>query len=132
MDRYAKLEQITGGLNAVNKMRKAVEKNNSQKRDDSPEAQRDNSMCLIKDILNVIGEYSSSTRQGGSLINAVGKCDSLSCTYKDLKNHLRTMDSRGPSGEGILKTLDLIRPALDSKSKTTIEKMLKIIEIINS
>ncbi len=129
MDRNQKLEQITNGINAAYKIKTAT---NSLNRKASENRQETNNVELLLQMLTVIAEYSPEPHRN-TLSDNLEKSTVYHNTYKNLKQHIKNIQTnRHVDSEGLVRTLELVKPVLDKDRRSLIEKMLQIHEILKS
>lgn len=129
MDRNQKLEQITNGINAAYKIKTAT---NSLNRKASENRQETNNVELLLQMLTVIAEYSPEPHSN-TLSDNLEKSTVYHNTYKNLKQHIKNIQTnRHVDSEGLVRTLELVKPVLDKDRRSLIEKMLQIHEILKS
>ncbi len=129
MNKYQKLEQITNGINAAYKIRSAT---NSLNQRGSESQQEINNVELLMQMLSVIAQYSPEP-QRNSLNDRLEKTTIYQNTYKNLKQHLKSMQSeRHVDSDGFVKTLEIVKPVINGEKRNIIEKVLQIHEILKS
>jgi len=122
------LDNIANGIHAANKVHQIYSSrlSRSQGRVRGYEG-----IDVLNEIIKVLSGYSPD-RYRGRLSSALRKGGELSNTYHSFKQHLGLMRSQRMNRDLFIKTLDVIRPVVDSRKRNLIEKALKIHEIINS
>ncbi len=129
MNKYQKLEQITNGINAAYKIKTAT---NSLNQRSSESGQEISNVELIMQMLSVIAQYSPEP-QRNSLNDRLQRTTIYQNTYKNLKQHLKSMQSeRHVNSDGLVKTLEIVKPAISGDRRNLIEKVLQIHEILKS
>lgn len=129
MNKYQKLEQITNGINAAYKIRSVT---NSLNQRDSESRQETNNVEILMQILSIIAQYSPEP-QRNSLNDRLEKATVYQNTYKNLKQHLKSMRSeRHVDSDGVAKTLEIVKPIIVGERRNIIEKALQIHEILKS
>ncbi|WP_010250565.1 hypothetical protein [Acetivibrio cellulolyticus] len=129
MNRYQKLEQITNGINAAYKIKNARD---SLNRKGPEERQETSNVELLMQMLSVIAQYSPEPHRN-SLSDRLERTTVYQDTYKNLKQHLKNLQSnRQVDSEGIVKTLEIVKPIVDKDKRSLIEKVLQIHEILKS
>lgn len=129
MNKYQKLEQITNGINAAYKIQNA---RNSLNRKSPEERQETSNVDLLLQMLSVIAQYSPETHRN-SLSDRLEKSTVYHDTYKNLKQHIKSIQSdRQVNSEGIVRTLEIVKPVVDKDKRSAIEKVLQIHEILKS
>jgi len=128
MDRYKKLEHIANAIHAAGKIKDTYKSN---VRDASDTAVKPDNITLLNNMLQIVAEYSPGM-QKGLLSQTTNKCNSYSCAYRNLKQHLNSLNGRGMDRESLIKTISIIKPFMRSRHSHFIDKMVKIHEILKS
>lgn len=129
MDKYQKLEQITNGINAAYKIQNA--RNSFSQRRQNERAEISN-IDLLLQMLSVIAEYSPEP-QRNSLNDRLEKSTVYHTTYKNLKQHVKGIqENRQIDSNGIVKTLEIVKPVMDRDKRSLIEKVVQIHQILKS
>ncbi len=129
MDKYQKLEQITNGINAAYRIQNA-KSSFSQRR--QHEREDTSNIELLLQILSVIAEYSPEPHRN-LLSDRVKKSTAYHTTYKNLKQHVKDIqENRHIDSEGLVKTLEIVKPVVDKDKRSLIEKVLQIHQILKS
>lgn len=128
MDKYKVMENITNGLLAANKVQKAF----SPIKQDS----RNGDISLynnpqLGEVLEIIADH-SPRKYKDTLSSTLGKCNTYTNTYKELKKNFGLTRSKGVNGDAIASTLSAMRPVTNPQGKLLISKMLQIYEILKS
>lgn len=130
MNKYEKLESITNGINAANKIRTLQSSTLSQRSDTSNNI---DTAALLSQMLSIIAQYSPNTDRGNLLNERLDKTRMYSEAYKGLKHEIRDIKSNNRVGkEDIIKTLHILQPVVDTRRQTMIEKLLRIQQILDS
>lgn len=127
MANYKKLEYITNGINAAKKIRSI--KNTSSNTRGSEDK---DTISMINRVLEIIADY-SPPEQKNLLASNIQKGALYGNTYRDLKSHIKKVqNTRSTNPEGIVRTLDIIKPIVDKDKRRMIEKILRVYEALNS
>lgn len=127
MDKYKKLETITNGINAAHKIRSLQNSTSYQRADGKPDT-----LTLLSEMLSVIAQHSPETHRS-SLSERLDKTNVYGEAYRGLKQHVKGIKSNDRIEKNdIIKTLHIIKPVVDERKQTLIEKILKIQEILDS
>ncbi len=128
MEKNELLVQLANSLNAVVKINAL---RSSQNRDSGDISVRPSDINMIYEILKTIATYSPE-RYKSTLNNSVELSNYYINSCKKLKEHLITAKSRSLASGEIIKTLEMFKPILSNKHKSTIEKIQRVYEIIYS
>jgi hypothetical protein len=83
-------------------------------------------------MLSVIAQYSPEP-QRNTLNDKLQKTTVYQNTYKNLKQHLKNMQSeRHVSSDGLIRTLEIVKPAVSEDRRNIIEKVLQIHKILKT
>lgn len=128
MDKLKKLESIANALQAVVKIKKMQ---SSHLLDNRNISVHEDNLCILCEALKIINDLSprQDKAQLGEMIN---KTAIYSNTYRNLKYHLRDMNTRGFDKDMFLKTLNVIKPLLGNRYSAAIDKISKIHDILKS
>ncbi|ODM26555.1 hypothetical protein A7W90_10175 [Clostridium sp. Bc-iso-3] len=130
MNKYEKLETITNGINAANKLRTLQSSALNQRADTSNNIDQ---VGLLSEMLSIIAQYSPNTDRNNLLNENLNKTLMYSEVYKGLKHGISDIKSNNRVGkDDIIKTLHILQPVVDTRRQTLIEKILKIQEILDS
>lgn len=130
MNKYEKLETITNGINAANKIRSLQSSAGNQRSDTSNSI---DTVALLSQMLGIIAQYSPETDRKNLLNERLDKTRMYSEAYKGLKHEIRDIKSNNRVGkDDIIKTLHILQPVVDTHRQTLIEKILRIQEILDS
>jgi len=135
-----KLETIANGFYAASKIQN-IYNNNIKSNSETRSAADKNS--ALREILEIIAQYSPNSYRN-SISEAMSKSAAFSDTYRNLKNHLNrykngsnmnrnsTEATNMPTAEGVIRALDIIKPAAGEQSSYLIDKIIKIYDILKS
>ncbi|HOM01485.1 MAG TPA: hypothetical protein PLH43_01475 [Acetivibrio sp.] len=130
MNKYEKLEAITNGINAANKIRTLQSSATNERADAIANIDQ---VGLISQMLDIIAQYSPNTHRKRLLNENLNKTRMYSQVYKGLKHEMKDIKSSNRVGKkDIINTLHILQPVVDNRSRTLIEKILKIQEILDS
>jgi hypothetical protein len=127
MDKRKKLDNIANGFYAAGKIRDVYQSN---LRSDNTAAVRASSTDLLGQILNIITQYSPEKHQE-PLKRTLQKSSTYIETYKSLKQHMKTPESRSMSRHNFVHTLMLMSPILSNRRQLMVEKVLKLYELFD-
>lgn len=128
MERNELLMQIANSINAVLKIN-ALQ--NSLNRDSNDSSAGPGNVHILCEMLNTIAAYSPG-RYKSDISNSVELSNYYINSYKNLRNHLQSARSRKLNPGEIMKTLEMVKPILPNRHKSTIGKIQRVYEIINS
>lgn len=129
MDKYQKLEQITNGINAAYRIQNARSSFSQSRQNEREET---SNIDLLLQMLSVIAEYSPEPHRN-SLSDRLEKSTAYHTTYKNLKQHVKGIqENRHIDSEGLVKTLEIVKPVVDRDKRSLIEKVLQIHQILKS
>lgn len=128
MNKNKKFEHLANGFHAagkINNMRR------SNLRGDSSNSFSSSNITVLSEMLQTIAEYSPDSHRG-SLEGTIYKSNEYINTYRNLKNHFRSVSNQKINTESFVRTLDLVKPVVNNNQQVLIEKILKVYEIIRS
>jgi len=128
MDRYKKLDNIANSIHAASRINSI--RNSRLLRDDDSNI-KNNNISTLYEILDTIAHYSPQSYRD-SFSQRLYECKSCSNVYRDLKQHLKTSDSRRNGTDFYLKALETLAPVLGNRERSMLDKIRRIYEIINS
>jgi hypothetical protein len=127
-DKLRTLDNIANGIHAANKVQQ-IYRSRLNKR--QGEIKGTDNLDTLNEIIRILTSYSPNTHRG-RLNNALIKGGELSNTYHSFKQHFSLMRSQRMNRDLFIKTLDVIKPVVDSRKRNLLDKALKIHEILNS
>ncbi len=127
-DKYNILESIANGIYAAGKIQDTYR--SRQQRNSESTVFPDNVSTLNR-LLQILADYSPQMHRG-KLGEAISKSNELSSAYKDLKRHFSTARNQKIDKDLIIKTLNTVKPIVNNRRKTVLDKALRIHEILNS
>lgn len=126
------IESITNGLLTLQKVRQLYRRQTRAEGEDSHEYVQPDRLSLMQEILSTVVNFIPQTR-GASYSTAFNQGNRYSSAYRELKQHIRGLNrNREPDRNQILKTVKLLIPILDSRQRVTVDKILKIADILQS
>jgi len=126
------IENITNGLLTLQKVRQLYQRQTRAEGEDTDDYVQPDRLSLMQEILSTVGNFIPQTR-GASYSAAFSQGSRYSSTYRGLKQHIRGMNrNRQPDQDQILQTVKLLLPILDNRRKVTVDKILKIVDILQS
>lgn len=127
-NKYKKLEYITNGIRAANKINE-IYNSRIQARDGS--GIMPSRLSMLNEILKTIAQYYPGPH-GSLLSNAVIKSTEYSEAYKNVKHQINMARNNGIDADMVINTLKYIRPLLRGQHMHTIDKVIRIYDIIKS
>jgi hypothetical protein len=128
MDKYKKLETITNGLNAANKIMTLQTSAINQRSKDSAYI----NPALLSQMLHVIAQYSPDKNKI-LLTRSLEQTDRYRKAIRELKEEvLNIREKNRINKDDVIRTLHIIKPIVDPNRQTILEKILKIQEILDS
>lgn len=128
MENALTLENITKGLIALEKVRGIL---GSNIREDGSAAVKQDKLAVANEILNMLPEFLPAMR-GGTFTGALQKSSGYSRAYREIKGHVRDTRNKKTDFNKVAKAIKVVAPILDNRQKLYIEKLIKIIDILNS
>jgi len=128
MDKNEALQAIANSIHAAGKIKSTYE---SYMRSDGENPVFPDKLSVIKNILNIISEYSPE-EQRRNMERTINKADVYSNTYKNLKQHLANSRSHKLNKENFVKTLEIVRPLAGNREKYMIDKILRLYDLFIS
>ncbi len=128
MENALTLENITKGLVALEKVRGML---GSNIREDGSAAVKQDKLTAAHEILNMLPEFLPAMR-GGAFTEALQKSSGYSRAYREIKGHVRETRNKKTDFSKVAKAIKVVAPILDNRQKLYIEKLIKIIDILNS
>lgn len=131
MSNLPNIENITNGLVTLQKIKQLYKPESRAEDIEASEYVQPDRLSLIQEILSTVTNLIPQTR-GTSYSIAFSQGNRYSSAYRDIKHQIRNMNRSSPSQTQILQTLKLAAPILDNKQKLYIDKVMKIIDILQS
>ena len=128
-DKRKSLDTIANGFRAAHKIQSI--RNSSLVRSDGTTSVRKAEPDMLKEMLQVLSEFSPE-KYRGSLSRSLEQSTLYADTYKNLKQHLEGSSTRGVKSDDLIGAMQIIKPALRGKNLHTIEKVLRIYDILRS
>jgi hypothetical protein len=125
-DRTKRLHGITNGIITAGKIHNIYKSNLHS---DSRTVIKAGRLSMINDILQALSEHSPD-KPAKLLSETIDKTVTFSNTYKGLKRHLSLSQERSMTGNDMLETLSIMKPALNNQQKVLIDKIIKIYDIL--
>jgi hypothetical protein len=128
MDRYRSWNRIANGFYAADKIKNLITSpiSNNQRA-----SVMESNLSAIIEVLRIIGEYSPDNHRP-VINNIVEKSTLYSNAYQNLKDHIQSNAGNTGNLDSVAKALSIIKPVVSNNPGITIEKVLKIYEIIKS
>lgn len=131
MSNQMNIETITNGLVTLQKLKQLYSGEQRTGGEEDAAYIKPDRLSLMQEIFTAVASFIPQTR-GASYSAAFNQGNRYSSAYRELKRHIRSVDSRAPGHNQFLKTLKLIAPVLNNRQKVYMDKVLKIIDILNS
>jgi hypothetical protein len=128
MNSNLSIEKITKGLQAAERIKQLF---NSKLREDAESSVKPDSLSVLRDTLQTVMEFWPDIR-GGSFNRALQQSNKYSSAYREIKSHLKTVRGKKPDMNHIMNTFKVILPVLDNRQKVPFDKIIKILQILNS
>jgi hypothetical protein len=128
MENGLTLENITRGLLGVAKIREML---NSNLREENGITVKQDNLSAAYDILQLATEFLPAMR-GGSFGEALQKSNSYSRAYREIKGHVRDTRNAKADIKKVAKAIKVVAPILDTRQKIYFDKLIKIVDILNS
>lgn len=128
MENGLTLENITRGLLGIAKIKEML---NSNLREDESVAVKQDNLTAAYEILQLVAEFLPAMR-GGSFGEALQKSNGYSRAYREIKGHVRDTRNTKTDFKKVTKAIKVVAPILDNKQKIYFNKIIKIIDILNS
>ncbi len=132
MDNSKYLQSIANGIYAADKVRNLLEISNV--RSNTPSGMLAHRISVLGEIVKVIADYlpAENSYRGSNIQDIVNKSTTYGNTYSQLKQHLfHAKEGRLKQGQ-LIETLAIVRPLLKDEPGITVDKVLKIYEIIKA
>jgi len=127
-NKYRKLEYITKGICAASQINE-IYNSRIQTRDGS--SIMPGRLSMLSEMLSVIAQY-SPTPHGSLLGDAANKSVEYSEAYRNIKHQINSVRSNGINIDTIIGTLKHIKPLLRGQHSHTIDKIIRVYDIIMS
>jgi len=127
-NKYKKLEYITKGINAARKINE-IYNSRIQTRDGS--SIMPGRLTMLCEMLDIIAQY-APTSQGRLLGNAADRSAEYSEAYRNIKHKINYVRSNGMNIDTVIDTLKYIKPLLRGQQLHTIDKIIRVYDIIKS
>jgi hypothetical protein len=128
MDNKLSLEKITKGLQTAERIKQLF---NSKLREDSVSSVKPDSLSVLRDTLQTITEFWPDIR-GGSFNRALQQSNKYSGAYREIKSHLKNVRGQKFDINQLMNTFKVIMPVLDNRQKVPFDKIMKIIQVLNT
>lgn len=128
MENALTLENITRGLLAIEKIREML---GSNLREEGGVAVKQDNLTTAYEILRLVSEFMPAMR-GGSFAEALHRSNSYSRAYREIKGHIRDTRNMKTDFKKVAKAIKVVTPILDNRQKVYFDKLVKIIDILNS
>lgn len=132
MDNSKYLQSIANGIYAADKVRNLLKTTNTRSNNTSEMVAH--TISVLGEIIKVIADYlpAENSYRGSNIQEIINRSTVYGNTYSQLKQHLfNAKEGRLKQGR-ILETLEIVSPLLKDEPKITIDKVLKIYEIIKA
>lgn len=128
MENVLTLENITKGLLTITKIREML---NSNLREEDGVAVKQDKLTVANETLQLIAEFLPAMR-GGSFTDALQKSSNYSRAYREIKGHVRGTRNTKTDFSKVAKTMKVVAPILDNRQKIYFDKLIKIMDILDS
>ena len=131
MGNLPNIENLTNGLVTLQKIKQLYKPESRADGEEASEYIQPDRLSLIQEILSTVTNFIPQTR-GTSYSIAFSQGNRYSSAYRDLKHQIKSMNRSTPNQNQILQTLKLAAPILDNKQKVYMDKVMKIVDILQS
>jgi hypothetical protein len=128
MENGLTLENITKGLLAIGKIKDMLESN---LREDGDVAIKQDKLTAVQETLLLLGDFLPKMRSG-SFSEALSKSSRYSRAYREIKGHIRNTRNTKTNFNKVAKAIKAVAPILDNRQKVYFDKLIKIMDILNS
>jgi len=125
------IEDITNGLLTLQKIKRLYDPEARAESEEASGNVHPDKLTLAQEILSAITKFIPQTR-GASYSTAFSQGQRYSSAYRELKHHIRSMSRSTPDHNQILQGLKLVTPILGNRQKLYVDKIVKIVEILQS
>lgn len=125
------IEDITNGLLTLQKIKRLYHPEARTEGEEASENVHPDKLSLTQEILSAITNFIPQTR-GASYSTAFSQGQRYSSAYRELKHHIRSMNRSTPDHTQIIEGLKLVTPILGNRQKLYVDKVVKIVEILQS
>ncbi len=128
------VENITNGLIAIQRIKqlyKQDENNNSSASEERENTIRPDRLSLLEDTLNSIYNFLPDERSSTFNI-AFNEGKRYSGAYRDMKQHVRSVDWSNIKLDNIYDGFKIALPMLNTKQKLNLSKVIQVIDVIKS
>lgn len=125
------IENITNGLVTLQKIKQLYKPESRAEGTEVSGYIQPDRLSLIQEVLSTVTNFIPQAR-GTSYSIAFSQGNRYSSAYRDLKHQIKSMNRSSPNQTQILQTLKLAAPILDNKQKVYMDKIMKIVDILQS
>ncbi len=122
------LDQVARGIQAAERVRYAY---HSSLRAGSGVPGTYDKVTMLNNVLAAITDYCPAGSRT-SISEALETSSRYCSNYRNVKNHFRSLQGSKPGGREVANTLKVLSPMLGSRSSSTVDKILLLMEILNS
>jgi len=132
MDNGKYLQSIANGIYAANEVRNLLKAPNM--RSDNTTGMVARSISVFGEVIKVIADYLpvENNQRGSNIKEMVNKSAAYGNTYSQLKQHLVSARQSRLNKDHLIETLAIVKPLLKDEPRTTVDKVLRIYEIIKA
>lgn len=122
-----KLEHIANGFYAAAEIRNMY---NTRLHENADTSVRASSISMMDQIFDILTRYSPQ-RDREPLEKTARQSSIYIDTYRNLKQQLKSPETRKVNKDNFVNTLSLMKPVLSNRDKTLVDKILKLYEIFS-
>ncbi len=131
MESRINLENITNGLLVLQRLKQLYAPPLRDEEGQNDTYLQPDRLTLLQDTLSAIANLMPPTR--GSTFNEAFRLGShYSSTYRGIKQHVSTMSGSAFDMPQLLKTLKIIAPVFSSRQKVYMDKVIRIVDVLES
>lgn len=131
MENSLNIENITNGLVTLQKVKQLYNPEYRKRSGNDTGIVQPDRLSLLVEILSTVTNFIPMTR-GGSYRSAFYQGNRYSNAYRELKKHIRSKSRASQDPVQLLQSLKLVTPLLDNKEKVYMDKIVRIVDILQS
>lgn len=126
------LQSIANGIYAADKINNLLKAQNT--RSDNMAGAAARNISIFGEIIKIIADYlpTDNNYRENNLKDIISRSSTYGNTYSQLKQHLLAAKGERLSNNQLAETLSIVKPLLQDKPRSTVDKVLKIYEIIKA
>lgn len=129
MENKLSIENISNGLLTLQKLKQLYNPETRQEADENQAHVRLDRLSLLLETLTSVSDFLPSSR-GSSYSKAFRLGSRYSSAYREIKQHVRSMDTSRFDATQAIKSLKLVAPMLNNRQRVYMDKIVQIFDIL--